>query len=312
MSRGLGDVYKRQGRVVAAGAVGSALLMAGHALVPNTPGRLGSLLETFLPWLGLAVPVGLVLAAVRRSRAAAVAVLLPAAVWAAVFGGTLPDRSGSGGDLRVVSHNVDEANRDPRGTARALAASGADVVALQELPARGAQSYGEVLDGVFPYHRVLGGVGMWSRYPLRDVLPVEIMPWVRAMRATVDTPRGPLALYAAHLASVRVSALSGFGTGQRDEAARRLAAAVRAEPSERVVVVGDFNGSTRDRTLAGALEGLRSAQDAAGDGFGLSWPAAFPLVRIDQILVRGVTPVWARTLPRTGSDHLPVEASVRW
>ncbi|MFB7500197.1 hypothetical protein ACFC09_36875 [Streptomyces sp. NPDC056161] len=45
--------------------------------------------------------------------------------------------------------------------------------------------------------------------------------------------------------------------------------------------------------------------------FGFGWPAAFPVARIDQILVKGVTPVSARTLPRTGSDHLPVAAALR-
>ena len=49
---------------------------------------------------------------------------------------------------------------------------------------------------------------------------------------------------------------------------------------------------------------------AAGAGFGFSWPASFPLARIDQILVGGLEPVSAWTLPRTGSDHLPVAATV--
>ncbi|TXS68824.1 endonuclease/exonuclease/phosphatase family protein, partial [Streptomyces sp. sk2.1] len=31
-------------------------MLVCHSLVPNTPGNLGSLLETVLPWTGLAVP----------------------------------------------------------------------------------------------------------------------------------------------------------------------------------------------------------------------------------------------------------------
>ena len=34
-------------------------------------------------------------------------------------------------------------------------------------------------------------------------------------------------------------------------------------------------------------------------------PAKFPVVRIDQILVRGVEPESSWVLPATGSDHLP-------
>ncbi len=77
------------------------------------------------------------------------------------------------------------------------------------------------------------------------------------------------------------------------------------------MILGDFNGSVDDSALRGLTGSLRSAQREAGDGFGFTWPAAFPVVRIDQILVSGVTPRAAWTLPATGSDHLPVAASLR-
>jgi len=57
---------------------------------------------------------------------------------------------------------------------------------------------------------------------------------------------------------------------------------------------------------------MQSAQSVAGDGFGFTWPASFPVVRIDQILVRGVKPDSSWVLPANGSDHRPVEASVSW
>ncbi|MFD5537064.1 hypothetical protein ACFWIJ_04200 [Streptomyces sp. NPDC127079] len=34
------------------------------------------------------------------------------------------------------------------------------------------------------------------------------------------------------------------------------------------------------------------------------------MARIDQIMVKGVEPVSSWTLPRTGSDHLPIAARV--
>ncbi|MEU3465709.1 endonuclease/exonuclease/phosphatase family protein [Streptomyces sp. NPDC006733] len=301
----------RRGRLLAAAAALTAATMLGHGLLPNAVGNLGSLLETFLPWLGWGVPVLLVLAAVRRSATAAVAVLLPAVVWCSLFGGLVVDKRSGGGDLTVVSHNVNDANPDPARTARDLVAAGAEVLALEELTSRTAPAYERALAAAYPYHSVQGTVGVWSTYRLRDVAPVEIMPWTRALRATADTPKGPVAVYVAHLASVRVRPDAGFTTARRDEAAGRLAAAVRAEPLPRVVVVGDFNGTTDDRALRPVTSGLKSAQEEAGDGFGFSWPASFPAARIDQILVRGVTPASAWTLPRTGSDHLPVAAALR-
>jgi vancomycin resistance protein VanJ len=73
---------------------------------------------------------------------------------------------------------------------------------------------------------------------------------------------------------------------------------------------GDLNGALDDRAFAGITSQMRSAQDVAGDGFG--WPARFPVVRIDQILVRGVEPANSWVLPATGSDHRPVAAGISW
>ncbi|GAA3487526.1 MULTISPECIES: endonuclease/exonuclease/phosphatase family protein [Streptomyces] len=301
----------RRGRVVAVGAVLCALLMASHSLVPNGFGNLGSLLQTLLPWSGLGVVALAVLACVRRSALAAAAVLLPAVLWCSLFAGVLGDKRSEGGDVTVVSHNVREENSDPGRTARALAGSGADVLALEELSRESTSAYERELASAYPHSAVRGGIGIWSRLPLSTVDTVEIMPWTRAVRVTVETPRGPVALYAAHLASVRVLPTTGFATAQRNSAAVKLAEAVRAERLPRVVVAGDFNGSADDSALSTLTGFLRSAQEEAGDGFGFTWPASFPVVRIDHILVKGVTPVAAWTLPGTGSDHLPVAASLR-
>jgi vancomycin resistance protein VanJ len=237
--------------------------------------------------------------------------VLPAVVWCSLFGGTLVDKREDGGNLTVVTHNVNEHNPRPVRTARALVASGADVVALEELGGPSTAAYERTLGGTYPYHSVQGTVGLWSRYPVADARAVDIAPWPRALRATVRTPEGPVAVFVAHLMSVRFTAGSGFTSDARDAAARRLAAAVRAEPLPRTILVGDLNGTTDDRALSGLTSQLRSVQAESGAGFGASWPASFPVARIDHILVRGVEPRSAWTLPATGSDHLPVAASVR-
>ncbi|MFG3285606.1 endonuclease/exonuclease/phosphatase family protein [Streptomyces sp. NPDC048111] len=302
----------QRGRWLAGFTLVGALVMAFSEAVPNTPGHLGSLLQTVLPWTGLLVPLLLGLALARRSALAVAAVLAPAVVWCCLFAGTLVDKGERGGDLTVLSHNVNEENGDPGRTARALASSGAGLVALEELPRRATarSTYEQELAAAYPYSAVRGGVGVWSKYPIRAVEPLEIMPWTRALRATVDTPRGPVAVYVAHLASVRVLP-TGFATTSRNDSAARLAELVRAEPLPRVVVLGDFNGSTADSSLNALTGQLSSAQEKAGAGFGLTWPAGFPLVRLDQIMVKGIKPVSSWTLPATGSDHLPVAASLK-
>ncbi|WP_406329373.1 endonuclease/exonuclease/phosphatase family protein [Streptomyces sp. NBC_00203] len=302
----------RRGLILGALAVILALVMLLHAQIPNTIGNLGSLTETFLPWLGLIIPVLLILAFVRKSATALIAVLLPAIVWLNLFGGLLTDKTGSGGDLTVATHNVNADNPDPSGTARDVAASGADVLALEELTATAVPVYEKALASTYKYHSVQGTVGLWSKYPLTGAQPVDIkLGWTRAMRATVTTPNGQVAFFVAHLPSVRVKLEAGFTARQRDKSADALGEAIADESIKRVVLLGDLNGTMNDRALNAVTAQMRSTQGAAGSGFGFSWPASFPMARIDQIMVKGIEPVTSWTLPETGSDHLPIAARVK-
>ncbi|WP_371597614.1 endonuclease/exonuclease/phosphatase family protein [Streptomyces sp. NBC_00564] len=302
----------RRGVILAALAVVLALVMVLHARIPNRIGNLGSLTETFLPWFALAIPVLLVLGFVRKSATAVIAVLLPAIVWLNLFGGLLTDKNGSGGNLTVATHNVNADNPDPSGTAADVAASGADVVALEELTATAVPTYEKALASTYKYHSVQGTVGLWSKYPLTGVGPVDIkLGWTRAMRATVTTPEGPIAVYVAHLPSVRVKLEAGFTARQRDKSADALGEAIANDPLKQVVLLGDLNGTMNDRALNAVTAQMRSTQGAAGSGFGFSWPASFPMARIDQIMVKGIEPVTSWTLPETGSDHLPIAARVK-
>ncbi|WUI01371.1 endonuclease/exonuclease/phosphatase family protein [Spirillospora sp. NBC_00431] len=318
----------KRGLILAALALLLGLFMLLHAHVPNRIKNLGSLVETFLPWFGLFIPVLLTGALLRRSASAAAALLLPVVVWLTLFGGLLSDKSHPGGDLTVTSHNVGADNPDPVGTARDLVESGADVLALQEITEQARGTYEKELAKAYPHHTVQGTVGLWSKLPLSDSRPVDTkidvgplgdtkpahvkMTYTRALRTTVATDQGPLAVYVAHLGSVRVTPKAGFWTGHRDRGAQALSEAIAADRNERVVLLGDLNGTMDDRAFAGITSRMRSVQDVAGDGFGFTWPASFPVARIDQILVRGVEPTNSWVLPSTGSDHRPVAAGINW
>ncbi|MDX3075327.1 endonuclease/exonuclease/phosphatase family protein [Streptomyces sp. MI02-7b] len=305
------DGMWRRGIITAVLAVLTAVVMGFHGALPNRIGNVGSLLETFLPWVGLAIPVLLVVALLRRSATALIALLLPVLVWVNFFGGLLSDKHTGGGDLTVLTHNVNADNPDPAGTARDLIASGADVIALEEIAAGQAPSYEKGLKGTYRYHSVQGTVGLWSKYPLTGVRPVDIgLGWVRAMRAAITTPDGKAAVYVAHLPSVRVKFNAGFTAGERDHSADDLGEAIASEKVPDVILMGDLNGTMNDRALANITSQMRSTQGAAGHGFGFSWPADFPMARIDQILVRGAEPTDSWVLPPTDSDHRPVAAKV--
>ncbi|MEZ3182309.1 endonuclease/exonuclease/phosphatase family protein [Streptomyces pimonensis] len=290
----------------------TAGLLVFHRAVAGSVGRVGSLLETFLPWLGLVIVVLFGLALLRRSATALVALLLPTAAWTHLFGGLLLPAEESGPhDLVVVQHNVSDENTDPAGTARALADAGPDLIALQELVPPAVQVYEKTLAPDYPHHAVRGTVGLWSKHPLTDARLLDIAPrgitepWSRGLRTAVHTPHGEIAAYVAHLPSVRVGA-SGLMSSRRDESAGLLGEAVAAEQLRTVILLGDLNGTVEDHGLAP----LTSRMDVARRGFALSFPAAFPLVRIDQVMARSATVAHIRTLSATGSDHLPVTAHI--
>ncbi|WP_262007693.1 endonuclease/exonuclease/phosphatase family protein [Streptomyces sp. FIT100] len=300
-----------RGRIVASLAVLTAGLLACHSAVPNVLGGAGSLLETFLPWLGPAVALLLVLALLRRSAVALVALLLPAAVWGELFGGMLRAEERGPHDIVVLQHNVSDENADPAGTASALIESAPDLVALEELTPSAMPIYEAALAADYPYRAVEGTVGLWSKYPLSDIRPVDIKPegikeeWSRGVRSTARSPWGDIAVYVAHLPSVRVR-WNGFSSGRRDESAGLLGAAIAAEQLDRVILLGDLNSTLDDRGLAPVTSRTGSAE---GD-FAFSWPARLPVARIDHVMTRSatVTDVW--TLPATGSDHLPIAAGI--
>ncbi|MEV6966732.1 endonuclease/exonuclease/phosphatase family protein [Hamadaea sp. NPDC051192] len=303
----------RRGWVIAALAVALAALMALHAYIPNGVRNLGSLLETFLPWLGLPIPILAGLAIYRRSAPAGIAVLLPIVVWLALFGEiVLPAKGGGPHDLRVVSNNVLAGNEDPAATSRQLVAADPDVIGLQEIPSNAVAAYEAELASAYRYHVVRGTVGLWSRFPITEPSAVDLrLGWDRALRAVVHAPAGTIAVYVAHMPSVRVDVDQGFTADQRDDSAAALGEALSAERNPRVVLLADLNGSVYDRALAPITAQLDSAQAAAGSGFGFSWPAGFPLARIDHVLIRGVDVAHAWVLPADGSDHRPVAADLR-
>ena len=293
--------------VLVPGAVLVAVLLILHPVLPG-----GRLLPTFLPWLGLAVPVLAALAGWRRSRPGLIAVLLPLAAWLALFGGHLVPDGDTRHDLVAVQHNVSDENPDPAATVRTLLEADPDLVALEEVVPSAVPAYAAAFPAGYPHHTVQGTVALWSRYPLAETAPLDIRPaafgtdWNRGLRAVARTPHGDIAVHVVHLPSIRPGA-GGLDTAHRDDSARRLGAILAAEPVARVILLGDLNATVHDR----GLEPVTAHLGTADSDFAFSFPAGLPLARIDHVLARTITVTSVHTLPRTGSDHLPIAARLR-
>ncbi|MER7206424.1 endonuclease/exonuclease/phosphatase family protein [Streptosporangium sp. NPDC000239] len=306
----------RGGLVAAAGTL-TALVLAGHQLVPNWRGW-GNTLDSALPWFGLVVPLLAVAALARRSRLATAGALVPAVTWGVMFGPAfVPVVRAGQPDLRVVHQNVNMANPDLAGTARALRAARPDILVAAELYDDPVLMNGTVdpafaaeIDPGLPYRFPDNpGIAVWSRYPFVG-RPKSVPGVPRSRWATIRTPHGRVNLYAVHLASFRPG--ERWVIAERNAQVEALAAAIRADPSPRIIVVGDLNTASTDRELRALTETLSPAAERAGSGLQFTWPATLPLVRLDHVLTRGLEVLDSRVLPRSVSDHRPILADLRF
>ncbi|HZD98575.1 MAG TPA: endonuclease/exonuclease/phosphatase family protein [Micromonosporaceae bacterium] len=296
----------RAGRVLAIVAIVTALVIAGHGLVPDVRG-LGSLVDTAAPWLGLAIPVLALGALIARSKLAAVAIVLPLVVWLVAFGSAWLQSGGGSPDLRVANQNVDADNANPAATMRSVAETHADVVGLEEVTASSAPVIASTLGNAYPYHVQESTVQLWSRYPISDFSGVDLgLSWTRALRAQVATPKGAVTVYVVHLASARAGQ-----TATRDSTMDALVDRIRTDSSPRIVLLGDLNTASTDRVLTPLAHLLRDTQPAAGRGLGFTWPSAFPLTRPDHIMTRGLTATQSSVVDTSGSDHRAIISGLR-
>lgn len=286
-------------------AVILTLILAGHALLPEFGGAT-PVVESVLPWLGLIVIPLLVAAALARSRNAVIAALVPAVVWAVMFGpALLRGNSGGPSDLAVATLNVGVVNQLSGQAVRTLS-EGRDLVAAQELTPGGPAA--KELNGNFPHHYQVGTVGLWSRWELSGAKRVDIgIGWARALRAVAKTPKGDVTVYVMHLASARPGE-----TDLRNETLSAAAELIAKDPSRRLLLLGDLNTATTDRHLGALVPPLANVQLEVGQGFGFTWPSGFPITRPDHILYRGVTPTDADVVRAAGSDHRAAIARFRF
>jgi endonuclease/exonuclease/phosphatase family metal-dependent hydrolase len=201
--------------------------------------------------------------------------------------------------------------------AQAIEASGAGIVALQEVDAGRPTSY-MIDNALWLSHRLgmealylptlehLSGIALLSRYPVLawegQWLPSELEQ-TGILWARLDVGGTPVNAFALWLGL------------EPEERARQLDAAlpfVAARPGP-AVWGGDFNANPDSPVYAGiAAAGWLDPFEALGLGSPPTDPAIGPRQRIDFVWLRGLAPVAAEVLDSTASDHrlVVVEAAL--
>ena len=276
---------------------GGVLAMVIGWMRPSLPGR------RLLLGLGLAGAVG---AGVRVAPEMAAA--------------APPDPGPAGPRVTVLTQNVWDANRDPHGTARTLAAAGADIILLQELENPHARIVARDLERVYPFHADCTLVNRWCSLAIISRLPIiawsfhqggwKAPDWDRLVmvRATIDSPAlGTFDVVGSKLVHPYTGDLQDTQTG-------RLVDQVRRVDQDRAILAGDFNLTPwsfalrridRSLELVRRTRGLASWPNRLPFGTAMAMPA--PVLPIDQLYAgRAWRTVSVRRGPRTGSDHYGV------
>lgn len=302
-------------------ALAVALAGLGAHYLPVS-GHPSLILAAAAPYLATTGPAALLLLMLGRRRLLTLVALTvtAASLWVYVprFVGP-PDPQMPVVDVRVLTANLGMGQADPS-VLVAVAADGADVVAVQELTPEAADALSVAgMDAEFPYRvlspaPVASGIGLWSRHPIvgsgridgyglpilgarlripgvvvdTTVLSVHLVaPWP----APIDQWRRDIGLFAGTLREVGQAAGAGA-----------------------VIVAGDFN-ATVDMTPFRRLldEGYRDTASSAGAGLASTYPGREgrpALIGIDHILVRNCSAATAHTVRVPGADHRGLVATV--
>lgn len=251
---------------------------------------------------------------------------VPALVWVwSYLGAFLPDTVSLEPDLRVLSYNTLVATEGEDHVLDLVSRQEPDVLLLQEVfPGRQLALEAALADRYPTQVTVqspgVGGVSVFSRYPLVETIPIgDASDRSRSTEIVVlDVDGRHVQVVPVHLISPcptcgtsMIERLELEGAVRRAEMRTILAA---LDPALPTIIGGDFNSTDRSepyRRLAAA--GFRDPQWEVGSGPGFTWPndrGVGAVIRIDWLLVRGLVPVHASVGAGGPSDHRPVMADL--
>ncbi len=233
--------------------------------------------------------------------------------------------------VTAMTYNLGNGLAEPDRLLPMLRASGADIIALQEVTADTAARLDTELRDQYPYQVAQGlgieGKALLSRYPIRQYEWLEFNEGRPDLRAVIDLDGTTVVVIVAHPPPPEIT-WSGIqpraGTAHQMTSLIELIRATK----EPLLLLGDLN-ITQMHDVYGELQasGLQDSFHVAGNGLGFTMPARmaklatvsdmlgelaiWPAARIDYVWASPAwQPVSAWVGDDAGSDHLPVVATL--
>jgi endonuclease/exonuclease/phosphatase (EEP) superfamily protein YafD len=240
----------------------------------------------------------------RRAVPAAVALLWTASAGTVRFVGFGPAHASDARSVSLLQWNTDWPSGDEPRSMSFLAANPADIVVISN---RGAITSIERVHAWAGADATVAGAGPFAlvtRMPVLQARQVAVggkgrqLWWVGEFEVAPPSWNGrTLRIAAVDLPSRPSIAKSQIAEGLR-------AACEDGGLGEVDVVVGDFNTVDRSVIIERCFPGFRDALAGAGRGWLATWPRAFPLWKIDHVLLgAGIGAGAARTLDPGASHH---------
>jgi len=226
--------------------------------------------------------------------------------------------------LRVATYNLNYGLGGDPEEIKAIVATDADIVLLQEVTPAWSQALTRSLASRYPYRhfvedRAAGGLGVLSRYPFEAQLIDNPVSWFPAMLVQAETPMGPVQALNVHLRppfSDSGSLVAGYFTTRSVRRAELEHFCSALRPGLPTLVAGDFNEGDGPASRLLRSLGLVDAIEEGARGES-TWRWRTPLGQLRQTLdhiyyqrERFVL-VTAAVLPLGRSDHLPAVAELR-
>ncbi|MGL5192263.1 MAG: endonuclease/exonuclease/phosphatase family protein [Chroococcales cyanobacterium] len=236
--------------------------------------------------------------------------------------------------VKVLSLNLSWHSTKTETLVELLQSETPDLVLLQEPTHRNTHKVVPYVEELYPYTFFGNRVGMFSRYPIVDKKMIHLAELEEfQQRAIVDIEGQPVVVYNVQTTAPWIRPQPWIGNltiptyedGDRNLQIADLIDRINKETLP-VIAAGDFNLTDTSQDYRRLQSIMEDAYKQSGFGFGFTWPHGWPLsdliksinwtlthplFRIDQIWYSSE---WSATssqvLPPTGSEHLPVEASV--